>query len=162
MSNTTPHTHACTQHTHTHKENIHRHILHFFLFNIFILQFFPLVSITALFFFLFPDLSFFFCLFPCVFICISSDGSRVECVVLLTMTFASYFDNYFLFWQNVFATFLSFRAAFSSQIGENNHFNFSLSNHFLPSSCFSFVCFVFRLSFILSNWRKPQGCGNDF
>lgn len=50
-----------------------------------------------------------------------------------------------------------------SQIGENNHFNFFSSNHFLLSSCFSFILFfVFSLPFILSNCRKPRGCGNDF
>lgn len=30
-----------------------------------------------------------------------------------------------------------------SQIGENNHFNFFSSNHFLLSSCFSFILFLF-------------------
>lgn len=61
------------------------------------------------------------------------------------ITFYFYFNNYFLF-SNCFSPLQCHLNLFlflcSCQIGENNHFNFSPSNHFL-FSCFSFVCLFF-------------------
>lgn len=65
------------------------------------------------------------------------------CCFTPVITFCSYSHNYFLL-SNCFSPLsCHLNPFFCPQIGENNHFNFSLGNHFLFSFCFSFVCFVF-------------------